>query len=89
MIQRTLILLGGDLIKASELVFEETDGEALFVGERTPALQDELKQQEYRLILDALREGSRTDAAAKLGISPRTLRYKLARMREAGITLKD
>ncbi|WP_274600869.1 helix-turn-helix domain-containing protein [Ectothiorhodospira shaposhnikovii] len=41
------------------------------------------------MILDALRveEGSRKDAAARLGISPRTLRYKLARLRDAGVSI--
>ncbi|MGB5539976.1 MAG: helix-turn-helix domain-containing protein, partial [Gammaproteobacteria bacterium] len=29
--------------------------------------------------------GSRKDAAARLGISPRTLRYKIARLRDAGL----
>ncbi len=52
-------------------------------------LDDALKQREYRLIVDALRSegGSRKQAAARLGISPRTLRYKMARLREAGIEL--
>jgi two-component system response regulator FlrC len=42
---------------------------------------------EYELILEAFRHGggSRERIAARLGISPRTLRYKLARMRAAGI----
>jgi two-component system response regulator FlrC len=31
--------------------------------------------------------GSRKEAAERLGISPRTLRYKLARLRDAGIEL--
>ena len=31
--------------------------------------------------------GSRKDAAARLGISPRTLRYKIARLRDAGMEL--
>jgi two-component system response regulator FlrC len=50
-------------------------------------LGDDLRSRERRLILDALREGhgSRKYAAERLGISPRTLRYKLARMREAGL----
>ena len=50
-------------------------------------LGDDLKTRERHLIIDALREGhgSRKFAAQRLGISPRTLRYKLARMRDAGI----
>jgi len=34
-------------------------------------------------------EGNRCAAAEKLGISPRTLRYKLAQMRKAGVTIPD
>ena len=50
------------------------------------ALGDNLKQREYVLILDALKnEKNKKRAAEKLGISPRTLRYKMARMREQGI----
>jgi len=33
--------------------------------------------------------GSRKATAERLGISQRTLRYKLARMREAGIRIPD
>ena len=42
------------------------------------------------MILDALRagNGSRREVAQRLGISPRTLRYKLARLREAGFDVK-
>ncbi|KAA0876602.1 sigma-54-dependent transcriptional regulator [Nitrincola tapanii] len=52
-------------------------------------LDQDLRQHEYQLILDVLRScrGSRKTAAEQLGISPRTLRYKLARMREEGIDL--
>jgi two-component system response regulator FlrC len=48
-----------------------------------------LAATEYELILEALRRdrGSRERMAERLGISPRTLRYKLARMRAAGINL--
>ncbi len=49
-------------------------------------LQDNLQTVEGQLILDALnRGGSRKRAAEMLGISPRTLRYKLARLRHAGV----
>jgi two-component system response regulator FlrC len=54
-----------------------------------PALADSLELAEQALILDALRlgNGNRQHAAAKLGISPRTLRYKLARLREMGVSV--
>jgi DNA-binding NtrC family response regulator len=40
------------------------------------------------MIIDTLRaeRGRRKEAAERLGISPRTLRYKLAQMRDAGWT---
>lgn len=52
-------------------------------------LGGELKQQEYQIILDALIEcrGSRQEVSDKLGISPRTLRYKIAKMRELGMII--
>ncbi len=52
-------------------------------------LGSELRFQEHQIILDTLQafNGKRKDVADKLGISPRTLRYKLARMRESGIEL--
>ncbi|MEY8264460.1 MAG: sigma-54 dependent transcriptional regulator [Bermanella sp.] len=54
------------------------------------ALGDNLKQREYVLILDALKnEKNKKRAAQKLGISPRTLRYKMARMRDQGIDITD
>ena len=48
-----------------------------------------LAATEIELILEALRrdQGSRERMAERLGISPRTLRYKLARMRAAGVNL--
>jgi two-component system response regulator FlrC len=51
--------------------------------------KSELKDKENQLILDMLNacNGKRKDVAEKLGISPRTLRYKLARMRDDGIQL--
>lgn len=47
----------------------------------------DLKHKEFELILNALRvtQGRKNKAAEKLGISARTLRYKLARMRELGL----
>ena len=55
------------------------------------SLTGDLKQREWDLILGAIKsaKGSRKMTAEKLGISERTLRYKLARMRDAGITVPD
>lgn len=54
------------------------------------SLGDDLRQQEFRIIIETLRKagGRRNRAAEQLGISPRTLRYKLAQMRDAGIDLE-
>ena len=55
-------------------------------GDDGAPLGDDLQQHEFQLIVDALQaEGGRKNKAAeKLGISPRTLRYKMAKMRESG-----
>lgn len=55
------------------------DGRGIFARQRD--------QAERAILLAALRDGrsTRTDVAQKLGISPRTLRYKLARLRAAGM----
>jgi two-component system, response regulator FlrC len=54
------------------------------------ALADSLAAAERQIILRALRaHASRERAAEQLGISARTLRYKLARLRAAGIDLSD
>jgi two-component system response regulator FlrC len=57
--------------------------------EETAALGKGLKDQEQKIILQALQScsGKRKDVAELLGISPRTLRYKLARMKDQGIAL--
>jgi two-component system, response regulator FlrC len=56
-------------------------------GDGQGSLADSLGQVERNVLLDALRNGSSTrrEIAERLGISPRTLRYKLARLRAAGI----
>lgn len=58
--------------------------------EQTTDLGAGVRRREYQLILDVLRaeRGKRKEAADKLGISPRTLRYKLAQMRDAGLDVE-
>jgi two-component system response regulator FlrC len=47
-------------------------------------LQSAVRASEYDVIMDAIRSTrTREEAAKKLGISPRTLRYKMARLRES------
>lgn len=93
-IQRALILQSGTEITAENLSFEDPypgSLKPLDSGESSAngGLGDDLKSAEERLILEALQEenGSRKLTADRLGISPRTLRYKIARMRKSGITL--
>ena len=51
-------------------------------------LMSAVKASEHQVILAAIQAtDSRVEAAKKLGISPRTLRYKLAQLRERGMDL--
>ena len=87
LLQRSLILLQGQRIDAGDLAFEHVESAQTDAGDAD--LQEGLKNREYQLIIEALQShpGSRSAVADTLGISPRTLRYKLARMREAGIEI--
>lgn len=55
----------------------------------TACLGDSVRSAEETIILQTLQDekGSRKVTAEKLGISPRTLRYKIARMKEAGVAV--
>lgn len=89
LIQRSLIFLQGNSISAADLIFESCSGASEADAKATAALQDKLKRREQQIIIDALTasNGNRAAVAEKLGISPRTLRYKLARLRKAGVAL--
>jgi two-component system response regulator FlrC len=56
-------------------------------AEADGGLSGDLRLHEFQIIVDTLRDtrGSKSGAAEKLGISARTLRYKLARMRDSGL----
>ncbi len=92
-IQRALILKQGREIQPQDIMLEQRVAE---VG-ADPFLDDDgllhtdLRGRETEVILETLRrfKGSRKKTAEKLGISPRTLRYKLARLREAGAAVPD
>ncbi len=63
--------------------------EKLIQGKESSNLNSELRSREFEKILEILQVtlGNRKMAAEKLGISQRTLRYKLAKMRDNGITI--
>ncbi|MDC0601555.1 sigma-54 dependent transcriptional regulator [Aliiglaciecola sp.] len=93
-IQRALILTDGSTIDAGDLMIEIETGHSSITDVSPVEVDDsklgnELRHQEHQIILDTLQScnGRRKDVAERLGISPRTLRYKLARMREVGIEL--
>ncbi|MFT4583498.1 MAG: two-component system response regulator FlrC [Gammaproteobacteria bacterium] len=89
--QRAAIVQPGPVIDETDLVFESIARASRPAVVEAPAenLGDDLRDHENRLIIDALAEGrgSRKMACEKLGISPRTLRYKIARMRDAGLAV--
>lgn len=91
-VQRALILANGDCIEAADVHFEdEAEHESATVIDlaEDSSLNTDLKAKEFDLIVRALQEckGSKKDASEQLGISPRTLRYKLAKMRELDIAI--
>lgn len=99
-LQRAIILMSGDCIEAADLHFELTGpgvgtasvGSVVMESRiADECLGADLRNREQELILEALvaGNGSRKVAAERLGISPRTLRYKLARMREDGIAVPN
>jgi two-component system response regulator FlrC len=95
-IQRAVILSQPDgLVREEDVVMTEpllsvepAHAEAQ-VEDPQARLDGDLKQREHELICEALEAsgGKKKEAAERLGISPRTLRYKLARLRECGVAL--
>ncbi len=98
-LQRNGIIGVNELIFEDQLMMAEP--ESLIQLEKEPqqaeferqndiaSLGEGVRSVEEKIILQTLNEvnGSRKMTAEKLGISPRTLRYKLARMKESGIAL--
>ncbi|WP_176513124.1 sigma-54-dependent transcriptional regulator [Pseudomonas faucium] len=100
-LQRALILQQGGVIEAADFCLAgaiplSAAAQATIapVSEPAPAdaggLGDDMRRHEFQMIIDTLRaeRGRRKEAAERLGISPRTLRYKLAQMRDAGLDVE-
>jgi two-component system response regulator FlrC len=99
-VQRALILQHGSYVTEEDLFLDPMGAcDPVHVSttathaetEDDESLEENLKFKEFQLIIDVLKKehGSRMRTAEKLGISARTLRYKLARMRENGIDLNS
>jgi two-component system response regulator FlrC len=82
-LQRAILLRDGDRIDAADLDIETLPAAA--ADNRPIRLNDASRDAEARLIQDVLAAtgGHRVRAAERLGISERTLRYRLADMRAA------
>jgi two-component system, response regulator FlrC len=99
-IQRALVISDGACIDSEHLGLEETsqivtnaapEAEAIDDGSATAEpLANARLQHEAQVITQTLKNSqSRVAAAAKLGISERTLRYKLARLRAEGFQIDE
>jgi len=92
-IQRALLFAGGATIEADHIVFDRPMAAPAaapplrLVANDAPSTLGEVVQiSEFAAIRDTLRacNGSRMETARRLGISERTLRYRLAKAREQG-----
>lgn len=85
-IQRAVIMNETGVIEASDIELEGEDrvGKLTLIHERTS-----LRANEAETIVKVLKEtnGCRRDAARLLNISPRTLRYKISRLKESGLVV--
>ncbi len=95
-IQRAMILRQGNEVQADDIMLEmdqplsmSADGNISM--DDSGLLHSDLRDRESQLILDTLKtfNGSRKKTAEQLGISPRTLRYKLARLRDTGTAIPE
>jgi len=99
LLQRAMILASGTtsgtVIEGGHISFEGLRDETMrgpeaaqkaLIDLNGKPLRGSLRAAESQILLNALRSGfSRREVADKLGISPRTLRYKLAQLRSAGL----
>lgn len=103
-LQRALILHRGSVIEPADLCLGSHSPlglQSVSTGVATPppvaspqgdagGLGSDLRRHEFQMIIETLKSerGRRKEAADRLGISPRTLRYKLAQMRDAGMDVE-
>jgi two-component system response regulator FlrC len=89
-IHRACILVSGEEIQPTDIVFDAlVDSDSLGTSSQRTFVSENLKGNEQQLIINALMEagGNRKLASERLGISGRTLRYKLAKYKEQGVDI--
>ena len=89
-IQRVLIMSPADMIDGVDIMLIDEASNHNGQGEIDNSLtqiDSKLKASEAKIIMDVLKEteGARGVAARKLNISPRTLRYKISKLRSIGL----
>lgn len=92
LVQRVALLASSKTVTAEDIEFETSENNITsenlgsMQGKNDGQLGSDLQHHEFQLIVEALQKyrGKKKDVAQGLGISPRTLRYKLAKMRELG-----
>ena len=93
-IQRALILKQGSTIEIDSIMLEPAPQDMRIdeiATEDAGKLHSDLRDRGTEVIIETLKgfKGSRKKTAEKLGISPRTLRYKIARLRETGAAVPE
>ena len=90
-IQRALLFCGGDTITADHILFDRPSAPVHQIAandepEAAKTLGNIVQMHEFQAIRETLAAcgGSRIETARRLGISERTLRYRLAKAREQG-----
>ncbi|UZK68887.1 sigma 54-interacting transcriptional regulator [Sphingomonas sp. S1-29] len=84
-IQRALLLCHGDAIGPADIIFDRP-AQPRASNDGPARLSNIVQMSEFQAIRDTLAacNGSRIETARRLGISERTLRYRLAKAREQG-----
>ena len=81
-LERATALSSGELIEAADLHLEPEEIGGETVGRGSETLDDYLNRLERQAIMEALQktEGNRTAAARLLGVTFRSMRYRLERL---------
>lgn len=88
-VQRALIIQPGPTLDAKDFRFDHIELWSSSILDEKESPVQSLEEQEYELIIKTLErtQGNRSKAAQVLKISPRTLRYKLAKMKTLGMNI--